>query len=367
LSNYWNKIDLSKIDTPALLVDKDMVEYNIQQAIVYAQNVDRFRPHVKTHKTLEIAKMQVAAGIYKFKCATIAEAEMLGMAGAQDVLIAYPLYGPKIQRFEKLIEKYPKTKYSCLVDQLENAQALDAHFLSAKKLANVFIDINNGGNRTGTSVSNAEGLAEEIEKLDHLTLIGLHCYDGHLRMASLDDRIKKVLKAFDSVEEFHEDLEESTGRNLSLVAGGSPSFTVHSRFHDVECSPGTWIFWDQRYAEEYEEQAFNKAAVVATRVISQIDKYHYCLDLGHKSVASEDPFPRISFTEDIQAKHVSQSEEHLVIKCKQKNQLKVGQVLTAYPYHICPTVAVYQKMNVVVEGEVKEEWDIVARNRKITV
>ncbi len=103
MSNYWNKINLQDIDTPALLIDKDMVEYNIQQAIVYAQGVDHFRPHVKTHKMLTVAKMQMAAGIYKFKCATIAEAEMLGMAGAPDVLIAYALQGPKIGRYLQLI------------------------------------------------------------------------------------------------------------------------------------------------------------------------------------------------------------------------------------------------------------------------
>lgn len=367
MSNYWNKIDLSKIDTPALLVDKDMIEYNIQQAIVYAQGVDHFRPHVKTHKMLEVAKMQVNAGIYKFKCATIAEAEMLGMAGAKDVLIAYALQGPKIGRLLKLVDKYPETSFASLVDQNENIQLLNDSFAIANKTAKIFIDINNGQNRSGITVKRAKEVSKLILALENVELKGLHCYDGHIRMSSLDERIKKVMKAFNQVEKLNEFLELTTGRKLTVVAGGSPSFTVHSRFHDVESSPGTWIFWDQRYANDYKEQAFNKAAVLAMRVISQMDKHHYCLDLGHKSVASEMPLPRITFTENIKITQVSQSEEHLVIKCKQKNALEVGQTLTAFPYHICPTVAEYSQVHVVKDGHVADTWEVTARNRKITI
>ncbi|WP_235296264.1 D-TA family PLP-dependent enzyme [Portibacter marinus] len=367
MSNYWNKIDYSEIDTPALIADRDMVEYNIQQAIVYAQGVEHFRPHIKTHKSLQVAKMQMEAGINKFKCATIAEAEMLGIAGAPDVLIAYALQGPKIGRYLNLIEKYLNTNFSSVVDDFENVQILNDTFALADETAQVYIDINNGQNRTGIKVKSAFELAETVEALENVELMGIHCYDGHLRMSSFEERIKKVMKSFGPVEKLFDQITELTGRKLNIIAGGSPSFTVHSRFHDVECSPGTWIFWDQRYAEHYKEQAFNKAAILATRVISQIDKYHYCLDLGHKSVASENPFPRIKFTDNLKAKQVSQSEEHLVIKCKKKNQLQVGQVLTAYPYHICPTVALYEQIHVVSEGNFTDTWDVTARKRKITV
>ncbi|GLR17329.1 D-TA family PLP-dependent enzyme [Portibacter lacus] len=367
MSNYWNKIDLSEIDTPALLIDKDMVDYNIQQAIIYAQGVDYFRPHVKTHKMLEVAKMQMEAGIYKFKCATIAEAEMLGMAGAKDVLIAYSLQGPKIGRYLQLIEKYPNTNFASIVDEANNIQLLNDTFALADETAQVYIDINNGNNRTGITVKQAEVLSELIIKLENIELKGIHCYDGHITMSSLTERIKKAMKAFNDVEQFNEYLELKTGRKQTIVAGGSPTFSVHSRFHDVESSPGTWIFWDERYSQKYKEQAFNKAAVLATRVVSQIDKHHFCLDLGHKSVASENPLPRVEFTTSIKEKQVSQSEEHLVIKCKHKNELEVGQVLTAFPYHICPTVACYQKAYVVKDGVVVDEWEVTARNRQITV
>jgi len=110
----WYDIDFSELDTPALVVDRGMVDFNIGLALKYAGGAERLRPHVKTHKILEVAKMQKTAGIFKFKCATIPEAEMLGMASAENVLIAYPLQGPKVNRFLKLIEKFPNTRYSQL-------------------------------------------------------------------------------------------------------------------------------------------------------------------------------------------------------------------------------------------------------------
>lgn len=367
MNDIWQQLDLTKIDTPCLIIDRDKVEYNIQQAIVYAKGVDRLRPHVKTHKILEVAKMQMQAGIYKFKCATIAEAEMLGMAGAKDVLIAYALQGPKIDRYLKLIKKFPQTNYSSLVDERENINLLNQKFEQSKVTANVYIDINNGQNRSGIKVKKARRIVPLILEKPNVQLAGLHCYDGHIRMASIDDRIKNVVESFSKVEKFQQEIESIIDRKLNIVAGGSPTFSVHAQYHEVECSPGTWIFWDQRYAQDYKEHVFQKAAVLATRVISQIDKYHYCLDIGHKSVASEFPFPRVEFTPKLKSRQMSQSEEHLVIKCKRKNKLKVGQVLFAYPYHICPTVALYDSVNVAVSDKFTETWKVIARDRKITV
>ena len=86
--------DTSAIFSPALLFYKDIIRRNISQAIAVAGGVDRLRPHVKTHKTREIVRMELDAGISKHKCATLAEAEMLADCGAPDVLLAYPMVGP---------------------------------------------------------------------------------------------------------------------------------------------------------------------------------------------------------------------------------------------------------------------------------
>jgi D-serine deaminase-like pyridoxal phosphate-dependent protein len=360
-------MDFSHIDSPALLIDKDKVEYNIQLAIKYAGGTDRLRPHVKTHKILEVAKMQVAAGIYKFKCATIPEAEMLGMAGAKDVLIAYPVQGPKINRVVALMEKFPETQFSVLIDNIASARDIDTVFKQADRIANVFIDLNNGQFRTGIDLDKAPGLFSECQGLSHLEIVGLHCYDGHIRMASLEERTEVCRKAFEEVLSLREVLSADLDQDLLIVAGGSPSFSVHAKYHDVECSPGTFIFWDQRYGDDYQEQEFKKAAVVATRVISKLDAHTYCLDLGHKSIASEFPFPRVEFSSPHKITQIGHSEEHLIIKTEEADVFHPGELLLGVPFHICPTVALYDHVQVISNGNVIDQWKVIARNRKITI
>ncbi len=362
----WYHIDLSEIDTPALLIDKEKVAFNIDQAIIHAGGLDRLRPHVKTHKILDVARMQLAAGIKKFKCATIPEAEMLGMAGAEDVLIAYQPQGPKIQRIRLLKEKYPATQYAVLIDNNMSAAAIDKMFSRQNPLS-VYIDINDGQNRTGIKPENVMALIDDVINMERVCISGLHCYDGHIRMPSLASRVTASTTAFSEVTTLRTVLEELLGRKVNVVAGGSPSFSVHAKYHDVECSPGTFIFWDERYASDYAEMPFQKAAILATRVISKIDANIYCLDLGHKSVASEFPFPRIKFMSPHTLEQIGHSEEHLVVRCTSADVLEVGQLLLGYPYHICPTVALYDHVHVVNNGVITKKWKVLARDRMITV
>src|SRR6185369_2725130 len=123
MNNEWYCIDdIHELDSPALVIFPDRVKKNIQTAIGMVENVDRLRPHVKTNKSPDAVRLMLEAGITKFKCATIAEAEMLGMIGAPDVVLAYQPLGPKLKRFIELIKKFPSTKYTCLVDNISAAK-----------------------------------------------------------------------------------------------------------------------------------------------------------------------------------------------------------------------------------------------------
>ena len=90
------------LDTPALMVHPDRVISNIRRAKEIVGDINRLRPHVKTHKMLEVGKLQVKEGIKKFKCATLAEAEMMAKAGAESILIAYQLVGPRPSQLSQL-------------------------------------------------------------------------------------------------------------------------------------------------------------------------------------------------------------------------------------------------------------------------
>src|SRR6476469_5166658 len=148
--NHWYKIENSSaVDSPALVVYTERVKENIQSLKKMINDTARLRPHIKTNKCRDVAELLVAKGIKKFKCATIAEAEMLGMSGAADVLLAYQPLGPKLQRLIKLMKKYSSTNYSALVDNVHAANEISDAFSSAKMKIDLYIDLNVGMNRTG--------------------------------------------------------------------------------------------------------------------------------------------------------------------------------------------------------------------------
>ena len=168
------------------------------------------------------------------------------------------------------------------------------------------------------------------------------------------------------MEDLREKILEAGFPEPIIVAGGSPTYPIHARRTGVECSPGTFIYWDKGYADLCPEQAFISAAYLMTRVISLPDAEHLCLDLGHKSVAAENPLPlRVFFENAPELKPVGQSEEHLVVHAGLGHPYRVGDVLWGIPYHICPTVALYERAVTVVDGVVTGEWMAVARDRKL--
>jgi D-serine deaminase-like pyridoxal phosphate-dependent protein len=196
---------------------------------------------------------------------------------------------------------------------------------------------------------------------------GLHAYDGHLRDSDLALRQQKSDAAFVPVTALAQEIIACGLAAPVLIAGGSPTFPVHARRPGVESSPGTFIFWDWGYSQLLPEQPFRFAALVLSRVISQLDATTLCLDLGHKAVAAENPLPRVIFMNAPYLQPIGQSEEHLVVKVPPGHSYRVGDVLYGVPVHICPTCALYDQALVVTAGTVTTSWQVIARNRTITV
>lgn len=366
----WYKLkDIDRIDTPALVVYKERVKSNIQLAIEMAGDIDRLQPHVKTHKSIEATKMLMAEGIQKFKCATIAEAEMLGLAGAEKVLLAYQPGGPKIGRLISLIKKFQATAFSCMVDNIASAEAIAHAAEEAGIEIGVYIDLNVGMNRTGILPGEgAIALLEHIHRLQSLRFSGLHLYDGHIKHPEMEDRKKACDEAFQKVEEMVGTITEQGYEYPEIIAGGSTTFPVHAERKQVICSPGTFIYWDKGYGTTLKEQNFKPAALVITRVVSLPSANKICLDLGHKSIASENElYKRVHLLDAPDLQFVSQSEEHLVLAAAKDHHYKVGDVFYGIPHHICPTCALYESALVSENQQIVDEWSILARNRKISI
>ncbi len=364
----WYIVEIiDSIDTPALLVYKDRVLKNIRNAIAVVKDASRLRPHVKTNKMAEVCRMMMNEGITKFKCATIAEAEMLGAIGAKDVLFAFQPAGPKIDRLLALVNQYPATKFSCLIDHTTAAGQISKCFSSSNGTLDIYIDLNVGNNRTGVTIPKAHVLYDEIKKYPGIVVVGLHAYDGHVTDSSMEIRLQQGEAIYREVTMLRNGIVKNDGRMLNIVAGGSPTFAVYAQKRDVECSPGTFVFWDWSYTTSYPDEPFEYAALVVTRIMSIIDGTSFCTDLGHKSLAAEKPLPRVHFLNAPDAVQISHSEEHMVVKVPDTSHYSIGNVLYGVPVHICPTVSMYERAAVVQNKNVISEWKVTARDKRVTI
>lgn len=373
MTPWFRLADADAIPSPSLLIYRDRLDENLRRTLAMARSADRLRPHVKTHKVPQVVERQLAQGITRFKCATIAEAEMTAQAGAPDVLLAYQPVGPNARRLAALAEAYPLVRFSALVDDEAALRAIGTAFEARGQTVDLLVDLDVGMHRTGVTPGiEAQRLYEGLASARGVRPGGLHAYDGHLRDSDPSVRRRKCDEAFAPVEALAGRLESGGLPVPRIVAGGSPTFPFHAARSGVECSPGTTVYWDAGYGSSLPDLDFLPAALVLTRVVSRPGGSRVCLDLGHKAIASENPHPRVVlYTADREAPldctFVGHSEEHLVIEVSAADSLKTGDVLYGVPWHVCPTVALYSEATVVDASFAVERWDIHARRRRLSV
>lgn len=368
--NWFEPQNPDEIASPALLIFPERVAENIQHLIDIAGDVSRLRPHIKTHKLAQVIAMHQARGIDKLKCATIAEAEMAAGCGVADILLAYQPVGPNQQRLIKLAGHYPNSQLGCLVDNEKIARQLAAKMSDASFTLNVWIDVDNGNGRTGIAPGEtAVQLAKLLSDSPNIHFAGFHVYDGQFTKLAIEDRINAANQAFAPVRDMITQLEADEVAVPNIVAGGSPTFPVHALQTDIDLSPGTYSLWDMGYATALPELPFVHAAVLMTRVVSKPAANRLCLDLGHKAVAAENPLKnRVRFLNAPDASYIDQKEEHLVIELPNGDDFEVGDILYGVPWHVCPTVALYQEANVIdAKQAFVDRWPILARNRRLEI
>jgi D-serine deaminase-like pyridoxal phosphate-dependent protein len=360
--------DVNEVISPSLLIYPERIEANIKKMIEIAGDVDRLRPHVKTHKMSEIIRLQLKYSINKFKCATISEAEMVAECGAPDILLAIQPVGPNIGRFFKLKQKFSSSKISCIADNEEIIIQLSDMARKTGLETHVWLDINNGMNRTGVIPGEkASKLFKRIIDSPMLMAEGFHVYDGHIHDPDSLLRQTKCNNAFVPVTDLIDELKNEGISPIRIIAGGTPTFPIHALRKNVELSPGTLLLWDWGYSSSFTDMNFFHAAVLLTRIISKPGKDLICIDLGHKAVASEMPPPRIKMLDIEKYTVVGHNEEHMVIRTPLSDKYKPGDPLYAIPWHICPTVDRHDSVYVINDHKVSGQWNVEARNRVITL
>lgn len=367
--NTWYALkDTSAVNSPSLLVYPERIEENIRRMVSISGSVSNLRPHIKTHKMKEVLQMQQRHGIQKFKCATIAEAELLGQCGAHDILLAMQPVGANINRFFKLMDAFPQSRYSTLVDNEITLEEIAQKASEKDRIAILYLDINSGMNRTGCIPDEqAAALYSSMENNPHIQAQGFHAYDGHIRNSDIKERTEVCNAAFQKVLDLRNTIKKNGIIIPDIIMGGSPSFPIHAKRTGVDVSPGTTLLWDAGYEKSFPDMSFLNAAILLIRIISKPVEHILCFDLGHKSVAPEMGFPRVKILGLENSEQIGQSEEHLVVKTQRAHEFKVGDAFYAIPVHICPTVAKYEEVFTVSEGTITGSWKVAARNQKISI
>jgi D-serine deaminase-like pyridoxal phosphate-dependent protein len=209
-------------------------------------------------------------------------------------------------------------------------------------------------------------LIRQIANNRNIRFRGLHIYDGHIHEVDPEQRKVHCDSDFEAVNRLVGQLEMEGIEAGELACGGTPTFPVHAAYPSRTLCPGTPLLWDAGYSLTIPDLDFLPAAVVAGRVISKPNE-QLCLDLGYKSIASEMNHPRLHFLELTADKVINHSEEHLVLSSSESAQLSIGDVVYALPAHICPTMALHEKVYVVRNKHITETWQVVARKRSYPI
>jgi len=196
---------------------------------------------------------------------------------------------------------------------------------------------------------------------------GLHAYDGHLHQAAEGERAAAIAEAFAPVWRLRDELRSAGLSVPRVIASGTPTFALLSRYPEVEVGAGTSVLWDANEPSYCPEFDFLEAAVLLTRVISRPTATRLTLDLGHKAVASEMPHPRVKLFGLEDAQFVMHSEEHLVVETPRAVNYPVGTVVYGVPTHVCPTVALQSEVGVARDGRLVDSWPVVGRTRRLTI
>ena len=356
--------DERELASPSLIYYPDVIRRNTERAIELAGGPGRLWPHVKSHKLTELIAMQRALGIDRFKCATLAELRMTAGCGAAHALLAYPLVGPNIGLFLDTVSAYPDTHMYALADSLPALRALDAACAARGLRVDWLCDVNMGMDRTGVPTGELAAFCREAARLEHVKLVGLHCYDGHNHQHDADERARAVDGQMAAVERARAELCAQGVDTPVVIAGGSPSFACHARREGVFLSPGTVFLWDWGYASAYPELPFEPGAALLTRVVSHPAADTFTLDLGYKAIASDSAGERGVLLGCPHAHPLFQSEEHWTWRMEPGHERpEIGRELYVIPTHICPTTALHSAVRVARGGRTVGTWRVAARDR----
>jgi len=362
---------VQNIDTPALVVDLDAMNRNLGRMAEFAKKHGlRWRPHAKLHKSVQLAKLQIAAGAVGICVQKTAEAEIMVAGGINNIYISNQVIAPgKLARVAALTQAVAPLsgQIAIAVDSIEGVSRLAQAMTEARTggarnktatVIDVFVEIDVGQGRCGVAPGEeAVALALEIRKHPALRFAGLQAYHGkaqHLR--GVQERDEAIAEAVDAVL-LTRHLMEAQGIKVALVTGTGTGTLVLEAASGVygELQAGSFMFMDADYAQNERHPAqpkFEHALFVKTQVISTHADHAVC-DAGHKSHAIDSGLPLVyAFDNQSVLDYFNGGDEHGILRpaAGSTRLPKLGDLLWLIPGHCDPTVNLHNVMIGVTDG-----------------
>ena len=358
---------LDAVDTPALILDLDAFERNLQRmSVALRGSTVRLRPHSKSHKCPQIALRQVALGAVGICCQKVSEAAVFVNAGIQDILVTNQVVGDtKLRHLASLARA---ARIGVLVDHPQQIEALAAVAFAHGVRMDVYVELNVGANRCGVAPGDdAVQLALQIVASASLRFAGLQCYQGpaqHLRTAA--ERVAAIAAAA-AAARMTQVAIEACGIPVERITGAGTGSFIHERDSGVfnEIQAGSYVFMDRDYGDNQRgdgDIAFEHSLFVLTTVMSRTAALHAVVDAGLKASSVDSGMPLAFKRDDL--RYVKASDEHGVlvnVNTANSAALSLGDHLMLVPGHCDPTVNLYDELVCVRGKRVEAIWPISAR------
>ena len=363
-SNVFIGVDINEIDTPALLLDLDVLEANIAKMADFFKGVNaELRPHVKTHKTPIISHKQMEAGAIGMTCAKLGEAEVMVYGGIRDILIANQIVGT--QKIARLVNLAKHADMMLAVDNPQNVDNLSAAAVAKGVTLRILLEVDIGMKRCGVEPGEPVlKLAQHVSKANGLSFAGLMGYEGHTVMIeSKAERERETLKSVQILVDMKH-LLEGKGFPIEIMSGGGTGTYEITGSHPemTEIQAGSYVTMDTQYqCIEGIGDTFGCALSLLTTVISRPQPDRIVTDAGMKVVTQEFDPPQPKDIAGLEL--VSLSEEHGVLKADASVNLKAGDKFEILPTHGCTTINLHDKFYCVRNGKLECVWEIPARGK----
>jgi len=356
---------LSQLDTPAMLVDLELAERNVGRLMAALEGTGvSVRPHLKTVKNPEFARLLLAAGARGVCVAKLSEAEVMAAAGIEDILITTELgTGPKLERLVALLREHSALKV--VVDSVAGADALERALTPALLSLQVLVDVDVGQGRTGVLPGAATlELAQHIAGLSRLRLIGLQGYEGHLQHV-LDPalRAEQCGEAMMRLTSTASQLR-AAGHPIGVVStGGTGTAEICARYPGItEVQPGSFIFLDTSYRAVLGTR-YECALSILTSVISRPRPGEAVVDAGLKSLSTDSGFAQPKAQPGMSYRPAG--DEHGVLSWNPASglELELGARVELLPSHIDTTVNLHDLYYVLRQERLVAVWPVAARGK----